>query len=285
MDRLQLAEFLRPWREALQPEDVGLPRGPRRRTGGLRREEVAALCSMSVDYYSRIEQQRGPNPSEQILASIARGFHLSLDERDHLFRLAGHATPTRVFRGDHINPGMMRIFDRLEDTPSQVMSHLGETLKQTPLAMALMGDDSVYSGMARSLHYRWFTDPAYRLIYPEDDHPMHDRQITAHLRAAYTRDGTDSRAAAIVEALLVASPTFAGNLARAPRLGSVLRAKARPTFEARYARAPLPDPGRPRPVPDAAGIYRSAGQRELRETPAATGIRRPADLIPPQQGP
>jgi transcriptional regulator with XRE-family HTH domain len=219
MDRPQLAEFLRARREALQPEDVGLPRGPRRRTGGLRREEVAALCSMSVDYYSRIEQQRGPNPSEQILASIARGLHLSLDERDHLFRLAGHATPTRVFRGDHINPGMMRIFDRLEDTPTQVMSQLGETLKQTPLAMALMGDDSVYSGMARSLHYRWFTDPAYRLIYPEDDHPMHDRQITAHLRAAYTRDGTDSRAAAIVEALLVASPTFAAIWREHPVMG------------------------------------------------------------------
>ena len=92
MDRAQLAAFLRTRREALQPEDVGLPRGPRRRTGGLRREEVAVLSGMSTDYYSRIEQRRGPNPSEQMLAAIARGLHLSLDERDHLFRLAGHAT-------------------------------------------------------------------------------------------------------------------------------------------------------------------------------------------------
>jgi transcriptional regulator with XRE-family HTH domain len=219
MDRAQLADFLRSRREALQPEDVGLPRGARRRTGGLRREEVAALSGMSTDYYSRIEQQRGPIPSEQMLAAIARGLHLSLDERDHVFRLAGHATPRRVLRDDHINPGMMRIFDRLEDTPAQVMSHLGETLKQTRLAVALMGDDSVYTGLARSRHYRWFTDPAAQLIYPEDDHPQHDRRIAAHLHDAYARDGKDSRAGAIVEALLEASPTFAAIWREHPVMG------------------------------------------------------------------
>ena len=91
MDRAGLADFLRKRREALQPEDVGLLRGARRRTSGLRREEVAALCDMSTDYYSRIERQRGPQPSEQMIAAIARGLHLSLDERDHLFVLAGRA--------------------------------------------------------------------------------------------------------------------------------------------------------------------------------------------------
>jgi transcriptional regulator with XRE-family HTH domain len=219
MDRAQLAEFLRTRREALQPEDVGLPRGMRRRTGGLRREEVAALSGMSADYYSRIEQRRGPRPSGQILASIARGLHLSLEERDHLFRLAGHAAPQRVLRGDHINPGMMRILDRLEDTPAQVVTHLGETLKQTRLAVALLGDDSVYTGMARSLHYRWFTDPAARRIYPDEDHPMHDRLIAAHLHDAWARDGKSSRAAAIAEALLAASPRFAAIWRQHPVLG------------------------------------------------------------------
>ena len=72
--------------ERRRPEDVGLPRGRRRRTSGLRREEVAALCGMSADYYNRIQQQRWPNPFEQTLTVIARGLHLSLDERDHLFR-------------------------------------------------------------------------------------------------------------------------------------------------------------------------------------------------------
>jgi transcriptional regulator with XRE-family HTH domain len=117
VDRTQLADFLRARREALQPEDVGLPRGPRRRTGGLRREEAAALSGMSTDYCGRIEQQRGPTPSEQMLAAIARGLHLSLDERDHLFRLGGHPVPQRIFRDDHLSPGMMRIVDRLEDHP------------------------------------------------------------------------------------------------------------------------------------------------------------------------
>jgi len=209
MDRAQLADFLRTRREALQPEDVGLPRGPRRRTGGLRREEVAALCGMSADYYSRIEQQRGPQPSEQMLAAIAAGLHLSLDERDHLFRIGGHAAPQRVLRAEHINPGIMRILDRLEDTPAMVLSNLGETLRQTRLGIALMGDDSRWTGMARSMVYRWYTDPAARLIYPEEDHPKHGRIFTAQLRNAYAREGKGSRPAAVVDALLKLSPEFA----------------------------------------------------------------------------
>jgi transcriptional regulator with XRE-family HTH domain len=209
VDRAQLADFLRTRREALQPEDVGLPRGRRRRTSGLRREEVAALCGMSADYYSRIEQQRGPNPSEQMLTAIARGLHLSLDERDHLFRLAGHAVPQRTSRSDEVSPAMMRILDRLADTPAQVMNHLGETLRQTRPAVALIGDDSLHAGPARSMAYRWFTDPASRLLYPEDDHARHGRLIAARLRDAYARDGRGSRAAELVGAMLAASPEFA----------------------------------------------------------------------------
>ena len=208
-DRAQLADFLRSRRESLQPEDVGVPRGPRRRTGGLRREEVAALAGMSADYYSRIEQQRGPNPSEQMLAALARGLHLSLDERDYLFQLAGFTAPQRALRTDHINPGIMRILDRLDDTPAQVMSRLGETLLQTRLAAALLGDETRHTGLARAVVYRWFTDPDSRRIYPEEDQPMHGRAYTANLRAAYTREGKGSRAAALVDALLATSPEFA----------------------------------------------------------------------------
>lgn len=207
MDRAQLADFLRTRREALQPEDVGLPRGRRRRTGGLRREEVAALSGMSADYYSRIEQQRGPQPSEQMLAAIAHGLHLSLVERDHLFRLGGHPIPRRHLRDDHINPGMMRILDRLEDTPAQVMNNIGETLKQTRPAIALVGDDSRWTGMARSLLYRWFTDPEARLIYPAEDHDMHSRIFTAHIRQDHGR-GLPPRGVEILEALLATSPEF-----------------------------------------------------------------------------
>ncbi|WP_327002044.1 helix-turn-helix transcriptional regulator [Dactylosporangium sp. NBC_01737] len=210
MDRARLADFLRTRREALQPEDVGLPRGRRRRTGGLRREEVAVLADMSIDYYSRLEQQRGPHPSGQMLAALARGLRLSLEERDHLFRLAGHATPHRSLRADHVNPGMMRILDGLHDAAARVVNNVGETLRQTRLAAALLGDDSVHTGLARSMHYRWFTDPATRLIYPPEDHATHSRLIAANLHDVHTRDGRDSRAAAIVDALLAASPEFAG---------------------------------------------------------------------------
>jgi transcriptional regulator with XRE-family HTH domain len=175
----------------------------------LRREEVAALCGMSADYYGRIEQQRGPVPSEQMLAAIARGLHLSLDERDHLFRLAGHVAPRRIWRDDHISPGMMRILDRLEDTPAEIISRLGETLRRTRTGVALLGDDSALTGMARSIVYRWFADPHYRDLYVEADHAALGRFFAANLRTIYAQDGLGSRVAEVVDALLATSPEFA----------------------------------------------------------------------------
>jgi transcriptional regulator with XRE-family HTH domain len=209
VDRAQLADFLRLRRQALQPEDVGLARGPRRRAEGLRREEVAALCDMSVDYYSRLEQARGPRPSEQMLAAIARGLRLTLDERDHLFRLAGHNAPTRMVRTDHVAPGLMRVLDRLQDTPAQVMSELGETLVQTPPARTIFGDETRFTGLARSVVYRWFTDPAARDVYPREDHDTQSRAFVAGARAVFTKYGANSLAAATVDALLTESAEFA----------------------------------------------------------------------------
>ncbi|WP_405819008.1 helix-turn-helix transcriptional regulator [Streptomyces sp. NBC_01390] len=208
MDRAQLADFLRTRREALQPEDVGLPRGARRRSRGLRREEVAVLAGMSTDYYARIEQQRGPTPSEPILAAIARALRLTLDERNHLFRIAGHHTPGPAPLTDHVAPGMLRILDRLADTPAQVLTALAETLVQTRPAVALVGDDTGHTGLARSLIHRWFTDPHARRTYPEADHPLHSRALTADLRVAYTRQGPGSRAAEITDELLARSEEF-----------------------------------------------------------------------------
>jgi transcriptional regulator with XRE-family HTH domain len=209
MDRAQLADLLRRRREALQPEDVGFGRGSRRRTAGLRREEVAALCDMSVDYYGRLEQGRSSQPSQPMLAAIARGLRLTLEERDHLFRLAGHNVPVRGLRGDHVAPGLMRILDRLADTPAQLMSELGETLVQTTAARAVFGDETRHQGHMRSIGYRWFMDPGTRSVYPVEDHPRHSRNFAAELRRVYARHGAGSRAAAIVDALLEQSPEFA----------------------------------------------------------------------------
>ncbi|MFE4588816.1 helix-turn-helix transcriptional regulator [Streptomyces laurentii] len=218
-DRAGLAAFLRVRREALQPEDVGLPRGRRRRTGGLRREEVAVLCDMSGDYYRRLEQPRGPHPSEQMLAAIARGLRLSPEERDHLFRLAGHAPPHRAGRGDRIAPGMARVLEQLADTPAQIMNRLGETLRQTPMAVALLGDETAYTGPARSAHYRWFTDPAVRRVHPESDHAEQSRLMAADLHGTHARDGDDARVAELVDALRRDSPEFAALWRERPVLG------------------------------------------------------------------
>lgn len=208
IDRPGLAEFLRYRREALQPEDVGLSRGPRRRTGGLRREEVAALCHMSTDYYARLEQERGPQPSEQMIAAIAQGLHLSLDERDHLYRLAGHRSPARGADGDFVTPGLLRILDRLDDTPAEIVTELGETLKQSPLGVALLGDASVRVGPARSLGYRWFTDPAARALYAPEDHDHLSRMWVSGLRELSALRGPTSRAAAYADDLLARSAEF-----------------------------------------------------------------------------
>src|SRR5690349_13427458 len=104
MNRRDLADFLRRSRERLRPRDVGLAEGPRRRTPGLRREEVSQLAGMSADYYMRLEQARSPQPSTQLLAALARALRLTADERDHLYVLAGHRPPAGPFAGAHVRP-------------------------------------------------------------------------------------------------------------------------------------------------------------------------------------
>lgn len=209
LDRDGLGRFLRARRESLQPEDVGLRRGARRRTSGLRREEVAELCDMSADYLARLERGSGSQPSEQMVAAMARGLRLTPDERDHLFLLSGHRLPGRQLRGEHVSPGLMRVLDRLQDTPAQVMGPLGDTLMQTPPAVALLGDQTRYTGNARSATYRWFTDPGERDRYLAEDHDLHSRVNVALLRAAATAQGPRSPAAALVAGLQRGSEEFA----------------------------------------------------------------------------
>jgi transcriptional regulator with XRE-family HTH domain len=208
MDRSELADFLRRRRAVLQPEDVGLARGPRSRTPGLRREDVATLAGMSTDYYARLEQGRGPQPSESMLAAIARGLRLTQDERDHLFRLAGHTAPPRHHRSGHVSPALLHVLDRL-DTPAQVVDDLGRTLAQNPMAVALNGDHAGYRGHARSICFRWFTDPDLRAMYPEDDQEHQARVFVAGLRAALARTPDDPEARELVAALQGRSPAFA----------------------------------------------------------------------------
>ena len=209
MNRAELADFLRTRRGSMQPSDVGMSPGQRRRAAGLRREEVASLAGMSTDYYARLEQQRAPQPSEQMLTAIARALRLTLVERDHLFRLAGHNPPAHVHRSDHVAPALLRVLDRLDDTPALVVTDLGITLAQNAIATALIGDETDHTGLARSAYYRWFTDAASRVRYPERDWAHQSRVQAAGLRAALSAGGADPTAAAIVAELLRRSPEFA----------------------------------------------------------------------------
>lgn len=104
---------------------------------------------MSADYFARLERGDGPQPSEQMIAAIARGLRLTPDERDHLFLLAGYRTARRDLRLQHVSPGLMRVMDGLAGITAQVMGPLGETLLQTPSAVALLGDQTQYTGNAR----------------------------------------------------------------------------------------------------------------------------------------
>ncbi|GAB4086055.1 helix-turn-helix transcriptional regulator [Myceligenerans cantabricum] len=208
MDRAALADFLRRRRAGLRPSDVGLVPGSRRRTPGLRREEVAGLTGMSVDYYVRLEQRRGPQPSEQMLASLARALRLSADERDHLYRLAGHSAPRRTPLDTHVAPALLRVLDRLEDCPALILSGMGETLVANRLATAIFGDRSVYTGWARYEVYRWFTAPAVRAVYPPEDQDRQARSLVASLRVAHGEAGTASRAGELARVLLAESAEF-----------------------------------------------------------------------------
>lgn len=164
---------------------------------------------MSTDYYTRLEQQRGPQPSTQILTSLARALRLSSDERDYLYRVAGHAVPDRIGPSDHVAPALQRVFDRLDDTPALIISSLGETLVQNALAAALLGDNVGLPGFERYEPYRWFLQPERaRAHYPEDDHARNSRAQVAGLRVAYGAMGQRSPAGALVAELSRHSEEF-----------------------------------------------------------------------------
>ncbi len=209
VDRNELADFLRRRRELLQPADVGVPAGARRRTPGLRRYEVAQLAGMSPDYYIRLEQARSPQPSPQLLTALARALRLTIDERDHLFHLAGHHAPPSFGGDDHVSPGLLRLLDALTDLPALVVSDLGVILVQNRMAVALLGEQTVFTGLAASFVYRWFTDPAARALYPPEDHDHQSRAQVADLRAAVALRPRDPQAAKLVRALRNASAEFA----------------------------------------------------------------------------
>jgi transcriptional regulator with XRE-family HTH domain len=209
VDRPGLAQFLRRRREAIPPVDVGLPAGTRRRTPGLRREEVAQLTGMSVDYYNRLEQARAPQPSPQILRPLARSLRLSDDERDHLFRLAGHPPPERTGRSSHVRPALLHVLDRLDDCAAFVCDDLDVLLAQNRLARLLIGDLVGDVDWEASTTWAWFARPERRSRIPAEDHGHHSRVRVADLRATWSRRRGDHDVETLVARLLATSVEFA----------------------------------------------------------------------------
>ncbi|GAB2831942.1 MmyB family transcriptional regulator [Lentzea nigeriaca] len=201
MNLAELGLFLQSRRARITPAEVGLVAGPRRRVPGLRRHEVAHLAGASVDYYIELERGRGAQPSEQMLAALARALRLDADEREHLFHLAGRYAHNVAA---HVSPAMLALLDRLGGTPARIITDLHETLAQNRLCTALLGSPSPGSFLPR-----WFEEPDTRAIYPVEDHPHHSKVLVSDLRAAVARRGHDESSTKMIRRLREASEEFA----------------------------------------------------------------------------
>jgi transcriptional regulator with XRE-family HTH domain len=147
--RSELARFLRERRALLRPDAVGLPADGLRRTPGLRREEVAGLANMSVDYYVRLEQARGPHPSARILDSLTSALRLDAAERLHLFRLAGADPTPPAGPVRRVRPYVSALLRRMPEAAAVVTDAGYDVVGWNPLASALLGDLGAHPNLAR----------------------------------------------------------------------------------------------------------------------------------------
>lgn len=204
----EFAEVLRSWRDRVSPAEVGLPAGAGRRTSGLRREELAALAGVSVDYIVRLEQGRATNPSPQMIGALAIALRLTDLERDHLYRAAGATPPARGLVPRHITPGVQRMVDRLGDVPIAVFSATHDILMWNPLWAALNGDPSRYTGIERNLVWRHFTSGHDGTEFDEQHEEDFARDLAADLRSAVGRYPHDGQLAHLVTRLRAESTEF-----------------------------------------------------------------------------
>ncbi|MBO0850008.1 MAG: helix-turn-helix domain-containing protein [Pseudonocardia sp.] len=216
MDRTELGAALRGWRERIEPADVGLPARTRRRTPGLRREDVAQLAGVSVDYLTRMEQGRGAHPSDAVLAALARALRLAPAERDHLFHLAGASPPMPGRIGDTVRPSVLRLMDRFTDLPAMLINARLDVLAWNPLAAALMGDFSELPPGERNVAWRRFVAGGGRLATTDAERARLDLAVVGDLRDAAARYPDDPGLRGLVDRLLARSSEFAALWARRP---------------------------------------------------------------------
>ncbi|MET9503790.1 helix-turn-helix transcriptional regulator [Streptomyces sp. NPDC006622] len=225
MDRRELAEFLRTRRERITPADVGLPAGQRRRTPGLRREEVAQLAYISTEYYTRLEQARGPRPSREVLAQLARALRLSDAERDHLHHLAGTPQGPPPGPSREVRQSIVDLLHRLPQAAAFVLSATYEVIAWNDLAAALMEDFSALSRRDRNVVRRAFLQQpgGGRRLYGVSDADEFARTAAQHLRAAAARYPDDPELTELIAELVDGSEEFA-------RLWAAHEVTARPTL-------------------------------------------------------
>ena len=211
MDKRELGAFLRSRRERLRPEDAGLPSGPRRRTPGLRREEVAVLAHISTEYYVRLEQGRAPRPSGEVLAGIAGALRLTGAESDHLHVLAGTAPNRTGLHRRDVRPSILALVERLPLTAAFVTSAVFEVLAWNDLAAALMEDFGALDPADRNLARRAFLGPAPAdaPLYGISDAAEFRQHVVMQLRATLARYPADPAVTGLVDELRGASPEFA----------------------------------------------------------------------------
>jgi len=209
-----LGATIHAWRDRLTPAAVGLPLRRSRRAAGLRREELAELAGISVDYIVRLEQGRATTPSAQIAGALARALQLSRDERDHLYRLAGLQPPQDGTIMDHIPRGMQRVLTRLGETPVAVFAADWRLIWWNRSWAALLGDPSGLAADDRNLVKSRFPVGADRTrlaAWPimSENVEASDRAIVADLRRASARYPGDARLAALIGRTLAGNQRFA----------------------------------------------------------------------------
>ncbi|QKW36720.1 helix-turn-helix domain-containing protein [Actinomadura sp. NAK00032] len=207
MDRRELARFLRGRRERLRPADLGLEAGARRRTPGLRREEVARLAGVSVDHYTRLEQARGSRPSRAVLSSVARALRLTGDERAHLFHLAGEV-PRAPGPSADVPANIAHLLDWLDGTPAIVIDAKYDVLAWNALAAALIADFPARPHGRRNLLRCYFTGAEPSWVYEAPGMREFAGACVADLRATAAENPDDPGIAALVAELRERSTEF-----------------------------------------------------------------------------
>ncbi|MDP9847248.1 helix-turn-helix transcriptional regulator [Streptosporangium lutulentum] len=209
MTTTEFGQAVRRWRDRVPPETAGLPTGGHRRAAGLRREELALLAGISVDYVTRLEQSRATNPSAQVVEALARALRLSADERAYLFQMAGLVPPGPETVPAYITPSVQRLLDRLAGTPVGVYDAAWTLLMANPPYAALMGDPSGWRGNERNGVWRNFLGPGSRVRHTPRAQRAFEAALVADLRATAGRYPADRHLRRLVAQLRTNSDRFA----------------------------------------------------------------------------